>query len=191
MKVLIIFIITLILINACSPVRNTTVRKNNSIENEKNKTEFNSKQRFQDTTFIKLPDVKLGEDEPDKSMDVVLNDAIKTFENGDYENSCTKFQSLSSTIDSQSPIYHDIEFYLAECLVIKNQLNEAKKKFEILLSDNEIPDKTLEKVLVRIGQIYCAQDEKKIASTFFSRLENLNPNSIYLKVANCDFLNKK
>lgn len=192
--VLLFYIFTATLIfQSCSPVRNTTFRNSKNVDNntENIVEESAHKQRFIDTTLVQLPDVVQSSTHISNEFGELFNSALIDFDNKQFKSAEKKFSSIKSTLNEDDSLYYEAEFYLIECIIAENQILNAKKRLELLFMDKRLSDNLLERVLVRLGQIHCALNDKKNAIVFFSKLENLNPNSIYMKVANCEFLDKR
>lgn len=181
----------ILLLSDCTPVRNTTFRKGNDNDNkiEVAKNEDYYKERFTDTTIIKMPDVVPEKVTLSKEIGDLFASALEDFDKKDFKSAKQKFNSIKNTVNDADSVSFEANFYIIECMVSENKLLESKKELETMLGDIRIHDSLLERVLVRLGQIHCAFKENKAAVQYFSRLADINPNSIYLKVANCDFLN--
>ncbi len=202
--ILLFFALSLIFIS-CNPVRNSTIRfatkdKKNNNESEENNLSLIRDNRFIDTTIIKLPDIvdKESESEDDTQNNTynneynkIFKEAVSDLDNNNFELAYQKLNNLKSTLSTNDSLYFECDFYMAECMVSQNKLNDAKKIFDLLETNENAPEVVLEKTLVRLGQIYCQKNDKKTAASYFSKLEMLNPKSIYLKVANCNFLDKR
>jgi TolA-binding protein len=204
-----ILLTILLLTSSCGTVRNSTVRNNRQekIEDIKNPEPIEIKDnRFTDTTIIKLPDIthsgrtndnkEISENSNSDSSISGMNEfnsafeiALKEFDNRKFGSAYQKFNNLKSTLTDTDSLYFESDFYMAECLISENKLNEAKKILDLLEVNKNVPDVILEKIFVRLGQIYCQRNDKKTAASYFSKLEMANPKSIYLSVANCNFLN--
>jgi len=48
----------------------------------------------------------------------------------------------------------------------------------------------MEKVLLRIGQIFCQEKDFDSAEKYFIQLKNKFPNSMFNRLANCNFIKK-
>lgn len=201
----IIFVVSLVI--ACGPVRNSTIKRGKDTSREKikdvetNITPTIRDNRFLDTTYIKLPDITQNNKKVDNNANsqdngaytkiiMAFNNALNDLDNQDYTSAYKKFNNLKSTLDDRDSLYFESDFYMAECLISQNKLIDAKKILDNLETKSDTPSAVSEKVFVRLGQIYCQKNDKKSAAQYFSKLEILNPKSIYLPVANCDFLNK-
>ncbi|MBX3042086.1 MAG: hypothetical protein KIT33_11175 [Candidatus Kapabacteria bacterium] len=119
----------------------------------------------------------------------MFEDALNDFDKKNYVSARQKFNALKNTVSDDDSLYYEADFYLIECTLSENNLNEAKSLLESMLVDIRLPNSVLERVLVRLGQIHCSRNDKKAATMHFTRLADINPNSIYLKIANCDFIN--
>ncbi|MBX3042314.1 MAG: hypothetical protein KIT33_08755 [Candidatus Kapabacteria bacterium] len=189
-KYLIILLITILTVSACTSVRNTTFR-NHKAKSDVEQAEFveNYAPRFVDTTFIKMPDVVPSKANYSNDLNNLFEEALKDFDAGNFSSAKQKFINIKNTVDNGDELYYESDFYIVECIISENKFDDAEKLLETMLVDKGLPDNILERVLVRLGQINCARNDKKEAAKYFTRLGDINPNSIYLKVANCDFLN--
>ena len=53
-------------------------------------------------------------------------------------------------------------------------------------NDPMLTDIVNERVLVRLGQIYCVEKDQQKAEDYFKLLRNTYPESIYIPLADCD-----
>jgi len=181
--------------------QDTVITENN---NKKFKNTYTENSRFLDTNIIQLPTIMAmekpkketakakdnqGNSNADYEMELLFNEAIKEFDNEDYQSSCPKFQSIVGTYLSTDSIYYEAKYYSNECLIVQNQINAAKLGLEKMYSDSKTPSEILERVIVRLGQINCLLKKDNIAQKYFDELKNRFPQSIYLKVASCEYIN--
>jgi TolA-binding protein len=176
--------------------------------------------RFQDTTIIEIPpvtppkdffknnnnDIKSGNNstktnisdekesdfkENSKSMNNEFDVAVKLFDNQKFDEACKKFSSFESTLEENDSLTFETKYYIAECNISKNNFSPAIDLLDGLYKNKNTPNNVLEKVIVRLGQIQCAQKKYAIAEKFFKELKIRFPESIYNDVANCNFIKKK
>ncbi|MDX9790979.1 MAG: hypothetical protein RBT61_09145 [Candidatus Kapabacteria bacterium] len=186
----IIFVAGLIFIS-CSPVRNTTFRSqsHDKIGAEIATYDDAVEKRFTDTTIIRLPDVLPVKLQVSDELKQLFDSAVEDMDAQRFDSAMKKLTGIKSSLNTDDSLYYESEFYLIECIISMNHLDEALIRLESLLAEQP-NDSILERVLVRLGQIHCAKSNQRKAAMYFTRLADTNPNSIYLKVANCDFLNK-
>jgi TolA-binding protein len=180
----------------CSPVRNTYYRqsdKNSSEQSENSssikedkvkKKKVNVKDRFSDTTVIVVDPVKRSD-----ILDKYVN-AVRIFDKEDFDKASIEFKQLTETLPPDDSIYFESKFFFAECNISTEKLKEAEVILQELLDDAKIPLSVLEKVLVRLGQVYCVIEKKAKAKELFTRLKSEFPSSMYLKIANCEAVKK-
>lgn len=196
-KYLLIFAISILVI-ACGSVRNRTGSKNAKSDtkttNLKNPGRKNfqaqkpnvPKDRFSDTTVIYLTEESqyiASNDSPVRSQ---YEQGIKLFDSKDFTAACNIFKGIVENYTEKDDIYYDSRFYTAECLILANDVETAEKLFLNTLDAKNVPDFVTEKVLVRLGQVYCLMNKHSLAQRYFTRLKNEFPNSDYLKVASCE-----
>jgi TolA-binding protein len=95
---------------------------------------------------------------------------------------------LSQTLDKGDSLYYETLFFVCECNIINENFDEAEMKLIKMYNDKITPKAVYEKVLVRLGQIYCYKNDIKTAKKYFQKVKKEFPNSIYLPFANCDFV---
>jgi TolA-binding protein len=202
-----------------SKLKNKSNQEDTS-ETEVNIAKKNKPARFQDTTFIEIPpvtppkdfyknnqsDMKSGDNSlkaqtfneneielniNSQSINNEFDAAIKLFDSQKFDEACSKFAFFESTLRDKDSLTYETKYYLAECNIAKNNFIPAINILDGLYENKNIPDNLLEKVIVRLGQIQCAQKKYAIADKFFMELKNRYPESIYNNVANCDFIKKK
>lgn len=160
-------------------------------------------QRFSDTATIALPAINTQEMEDDvpkkikndskkdqskNNVNNYLKEAINKFEEGkEQDKSCEMFKSIVETYIQSDSVYYEAKYYTAECEITRNEIEKAKKILDVLYPDVNVPSEIKERVIVRLGQIYCLLNNPSLAQKYFNELKRMNPNSIYLKVANCNF----
>lgn len=154
--------------------------------------------RFEDTTKIEMePIYALKQSQTNTKsntknpIEKEIEFANKLLENGELDKAKEKFSILVATLPYGDSLYYEAKFGEIECLVAQNNINSAKTLLLELNKDENINSETKEKTLVRLGQIECIQNNQNAAENYFNQLRNEFPRSIYLKVANCNFLKKK
>jgi len=139
--------------------------------------------RFQDTTVIVLNDLKV---ESEKSYLEGFDNAVEEFDNEKFDDALVKFKLYAETLPPNDSLFFEIEFFIAECYVAKDDLNSAKVKLEKIQINPKATDAVMEKVLVRLGQIWCVLDNEFKAEQYFKLLRSKYPKSIYIPLADCD-----
>lgn len=163
-------------ITGANEVKNIDTKDNIIQEHEK------PKRRFSDTTYIYLS--KMGDSPPPSSNEYTK--AVQIYEAGDYEESCMMFNLLKEQLSESDPNYYDVMFYCSECLIIDDDMYGAESILKDLLVNTHVSNKIRQKVLVRLGQVYCVLDNKDMANTLFKKLKQEFPNSVYIPLANCE-----
>lgn len=188
-KILSILIITLIF-SYCSPVRTKYFKpkaKSGSIKivdiDSVDNNTINNIGRFRDTTLIIMPLVQRTES---KSFNDEFNDAVAEFDRGEFKSACEKFAFFAGTLPESDTLYQEAQFNLAECQVVDNKFDEAFGILNLLYEQEELSDAIKQKVILRIGHILCAKGDKDGAAEKFDELKVNYPESIYIKLANCE-----
>lgn len=187
MKKFLFLMIILAVIASCSPVRTTTMTK---VKPKEKKTKKIVKKdtveyydRFNDTTMIVLDDVKIKQHEDIKGA---FTQTVNEFKAGLYETSCEKFSIFAGTLAQGDSLLYEAIFYDCECKILDDNIIDAKIILSELLSDKDITDRVMQKVLVRLGQIECVSGNSEKANEYFNELKVKYPNSKYIKLANCE-----
>lgn len=191
MKISVVFLICLITLISCSPVRTTTkvkIEKNKKDTEIVEKTYVNEDQRFNDTTLIVLQDVKAERPNGFNTSDISdsFTKAVTEFKTGDYDKACPKFDIYSQTFLPGDSLLYEAIFYDCECKIIENNIIDAKIILEEMITDEEITPIIEQKALTRLGQIECVSGNPDNAQIFFDELKNKYPDSKYNKIANCE-----
>jgi len=203
MKLIIVLIFPLlVLLISCSSVRTkTSVRKAPTPKTEatkktdtKTQTQTNPitkpKSRFSDTTKVIIkPNIRTTHVSINSQLDSAIVDFEKASEEQDVEKldqTCLEIKSFAETFAEGDSLKFEAMFYKSECLILKQDFEEAEKVLSEITKDKQTPNSVLEKSLVRLGQVYCALDRKKEAQAIFSKFRKQFPNSIYKEIANCE-----
>lgn len=165
----------------------------------KNGTEKKSAIRFADTTTLdlspiyaqKLDNNKESKKNPINYIDSLYNQAVVFMDEGNTEEAKAIFTTLKQTLLPGDSLYYEANFMEIECIISKNDISNAEILLKKMYNDEKITDQAYEKVLVRLGQIECVKANHGSSQKYFDELKNKYPNSIYLKVANCNFLKQK
>lgn len=197
-RIIIAVLIVVSLIAGCSSVRKGYVKRNgkpageaisspSDMKNNENGENISQemekpKHRFADTTYIYIS--KLDKISPKK--DSKFEKAVMIYESGDYDRSCEMFEQMKDTYPENDTAYYSVMFYRSECLIIEEDLYGAESILKELLYHANTPDPIMQKVLVRLGQVYCVLGNKDMANTLFKRLRQEYPNSVYIPLANCE-----
>lgn len=212
-------LVVLILFYSCSPVSRTvkvgstkkipTAKPIETTNSNINKTSDNEI-LANDTIDILLPEVKISVKPESKSNNTInnysptesdiinedlsienlLEQAIDYYEKQEITKSRKVLVDILSKIKKSDDKYSEVLYYLAECDISENKLVKAKEKLNEIYSNNNVESQILEKVLLRLGQIYCYEKKNSKAMEYFNELKALNPNSILNKLANCNFIKK-
>ncbi|OGU18160.1 MAG: hypothetical protein A2475_08775 [Ignavibacteria bacterium RIFOXYC2_FULL_35_21] len=152
------------------------------------------KSRFTDTTKVVI---KTNIRTTHVSINSQLDTAIVNFENASEEQdlekldqTCLEIKSFAETFAEGDSLKFEAMFYKSECLIIKQDFEDAEKVLSGIAKDKLIPNSVLERTLVRLGQVYCALDRKKDAQAMFSKFRKQFPNSIYEEIANCEAIHQ-
>ncbi len=178
---------------SCSPVRSryyyddtpkNTKNKDISheVENDVQNSDFVDA-RFQDTAVVVMPVAQNGTQS--RGLEDFFDEAVHDFDKENYKTACSKFDAFSGMLRKNDSLYFETMFFKSECKILNNELGSAKTILETLLDNNKTPTAILEKILVRLGQVYCVTDSKAKAEEMFTRLKTEYPNSIYLRLADC------
>jgi TolA-binding protein len=146
------------------------------------------KMRFSDTTVIEIDaDVKSTKTE---NIQKRFESALSDFDKDNYDKACQDAQVFAESFSEGDSLYFEAQFLWSECMIVKNDIEGAKKVLNQIYKDENTPQNIFEKVLVRLGQAYCADGKESEANKLFSRLKKEYPKSIYIKLATCDAVNK-
>lgn len=196
-KTFIAMVLVIAMIAGCSSVRKGNTKRtsrpssehitsskmnNNETKEHNSQIILEPKQRFGDTTFIYLSKAD------GKSSNSLANytKAVHIYDKGNFEKSCEMFFKLKEQLTESDDIYYDMIFYCSECLIIEEDLLSAESLLKELLVNPKTPNTVHQKVLVRLGQVYCVLGNHKMANLLFKRLRAEFPNSKYIPLANCE-----
>ena len=178
------------------------ISDNNENNAEPNFQNHKTTSRFQDTSVIELPTLIASRDTNSievKEVQVanshqtaiaLFESALQEFDNQQFTECCSKFNTIAETFLPTDSLFFEAKFYECECKIVDNKVVDAKLLLEALYGDPDIPKNVLERVIVRLGQIQCLLKNPADAKHYFDELKNKYPNSIYLKVANCDAISQ-
>jgi TolA-binding protein len=138
--------------------------------------------QFSDTTIIDLDEVILAGDETYMQS---FDKAVEIFDEGHFAEALSMFEVYSETLPPSDSLYHETLFFISECYVSMDNLNKAKALLEELEIFPGVDDAVMEKVYVRLGQIWCVLDDELRAEAYFQMLREKYPNSVYIPLANC------
>ncbi|HPD33443.1 MAG TPA: hypothetical protein P5545_07795 [Bacteroidota bacterium] len=158
--------------------------------------------RFKDTNMIDLPvliasrdpnAIQMNDTQAEHSRQIaiaIFETALQEFDNQKFQECCGKFSSIAETFLPTDSLYFEAKFYECECKIVNNKVIDAKLTLEALYIDHNIPASVMERVIVRLGQIDCLLKNTQEANKYFAELKAKFPNSIYLKVANCNAIHQ-
>lgn len=197
-----IYSILIITLLACSPVRNRYMSKSyNNVKidsgrisnvnrnQDKSIATAGLEEEANDTVYVKLPPIYVEEgiENEKRSLNAELDSAVYLFNNGMYYESCEKFNLLQETLKEHDSLYHEAVFYSAECLIVHNEYKLANRLLNEIM-DEKISISLKQRVLLRQGHLLCALGDESTAQWYFDKLNSDYPNSIYIKLANCNAL---
>jgi TolA-binding protein len=171
--------------------------KSDGEHNEKPFSKKKSSIRFADTTSVDLEPLyaqKIGKSKNNivnNYIDSLYNEGINYMDEGELDEAQAIFSTLTQTLLPGDSLYYEANFMEIECIISKNEISKAETLLKNLYQDKEITEQAYEKVLVRLGQIECVKANNGASKIYFDELKKKYPNSIYLKVANCNFLKHK
>ncbi|MCX7737203.1 MAG: hypothetical protein N2319_10880 [Candidatus Kapabacteria bacterium] len=191
----------LVVIYACSPVRtrypvvtNKTDTTNEVIDDKSKKIidEEPIPQQKKDILLNQDKEIKLDNTDSNTKneyydyLSEIFDNALEKFDRKDFKNACNDFKLLMNTLEKGDSLQLEASFFYAECLIEYNDYSVA----EILLNDlrniENKPESISEKVLVRLGQLYCILNARERAYKIFDEFNQKYPNSIYKPLAKCD-----
>lgn len=150
--------------------------------------------RFKDTAVIEMEPIyakkQKSENTKDNYISKEIDKANKLMDLGKFDEAMKIYLMLTSTLQVGDDFYYEAKFGEIECLIGTKKIEQAKELLLNLINDPQLNSETEEKTLVRLGQIECLNKDKSKSEFYFDRLRKKYPESIYLKVANCDFLKK-
>ena len=111
--------------------------------------------------------------------------ALDKFDKGNFDEACTEFELLSGTLPARDPLRYEALFMLAECAAVRDQLVTGVRLLESLNADAATPPAVAEKVMVRLGQLYCVLGDDAQAEQLFDLFRSTYPSSAYLPLADC------
>ncbi len=168
-------------------------------QNDKPISKKKSSIRFADTTSVdlapiyaqKLINTSKVKNNPTNYIDSTYNQGVNYMDEGKLDEAQAIFSTLTQTLLPGDSLYYEANFMEIECIISKNDISKAETMLNKLYNDKEITDQAYEKVLVRLGQIECVKTNQGASKKYFDELKKKYPKSIYLKVANCNFLKQK
>ncbi len=200
MKLIFTFL-TILLVYACSPVRTRFPMVTNLTDTtSKNKIEKNNKIIDKEPIPHQKKDVLLVENKNSNINNSGQNDkieyydflskifesALEKFDRKDFKSASNDFKLLMNTLEQGDSLQLESSFFYAECLIEFSDYSVA----EILLNDlrniNNKPESISEKVLVRLGQLYCILNATERSLKIFEEFNQKYPHSIYKPLAKCD-----
>ncbi len=111
--------------------------------------------------------------------------ALDEFDQGNYDKACDEFELLSGILPARDPLRYEALFMLAECAAVRDQLVTSVRLLESLYNDADAPPAVSEKVMVRLGQLYCVLGDDARAEQLFDLFRTTYPSSTYLPLADC------
>ena len=178
--------------NSANPIEKsieTDLKKPLTNENQqREKQKLSLKLRFADTTVIEEnAEIKSS---TLLSVQARFEAALEEFDKDNYEKACADAEFFTDTFAIGDSLKYEAMFLWSECKITKNDFDGSKEILIKLFEDENTPVNIFEKTLVRLGQVYCAENKEDDAKEMFARLKKDFPKSIYLKVANCNAVNQ-
>ena len=176
-------------LQAQRPIRGTVFYErptsdNSGQSNEQPEGLLIKNRRFADTITIAERGEKVSKTST-KRIEVEVDEAMKLFDNQEYSAAQERFRQLSGTISANDPLLMEVLFMTAECDAVLAHYSDAEKQLVKLTTRNDITPAVLEKALVRLGHVFCAEQKLKEAEQAFKRLRQEFPESKYTKLADC------
>ncbi len=113
----------------------------------------------------------------------MFNKSIEEAESTDNYN-CAVFKYFADKFTFSDSLRQEANFQLAECNINNNNLHNALELLETLTTE-KMNKAVAPKILVRIGQVYCAIGDNAQAEKYFKRLKKEYPKSIFNQIADC------
>lgn len=196
MKIIFVLLVCFICYS-CSPVRtrypikpttNDTLTEKNEKESKIIEEEPITQQKkdilLDDTVFLESDSVV--KNEYDDYFLEIFNSALEKFDRKEFKDASKDFKLLMNTLEKGDSLQLESSFFYAECLIEFNDYSVAEILLNDLRSIKNKPEAISEKVLVRLGQLYCILNANERALMIFEEFNQKYPNSIYKPLAKCD-----
>ena len=194
-KNILILVLTVFIINSCTSVKTRTVKLSKTLDQqskseetelqiEEKKSKSLYKNRFEDTTIVKIEGEPLESNETSDKF----NKALQLFDDGNFKESYSILNEMAKSIETPNQKYYEIQFYISECKIQFSENNDAEEILKKLTENSSVNQNILEKAIVRLGQLYCIMDKKEQANSYFQRLKREFPKSQYLHFADCNII---
>ncbi len=135
--------------------------------------------RHKDTTIIYLNTIEKN------PINTKLNEAVKDIDNENYKKAYSQLNTIFESIQPENKLYNIVYYYLGECELFLNKIEEAEKRFNRIISSKDNSEAIIERSLIRMGQINCLRKQNEKALFYFQKLKEDFPNSIYSAFAKC------
>ncbi len=119
------------------------------------------------------------------TLKMKFNEALKSIENENYENAYKKLKVIYESIEPDNEFYNLVNYYIGECELYLNRIDEASKKFQEVINNNDNSEAIIERSFIRLGQINCLRKQANEAMFYFKKLKENYPGSLYLRFAKC------
>lgn len=165
-----------------------SLNNSKSSNNASNEKSINQKSYYENDPDILVMNEEVYINSDNNNLDIIQNyeSALGLFDEGNYTAASEKLKALSETLKENDTLTHETKFYIAECHIAKNEFSQAMEILKKLEKNQNKSSEITQKTLVRLGQIYCVLDMKKESKQYFEKLKKSFPNSIYLKLSQCE-----
>lgn len=141
--------------------------------------------RFSDTIVISANSPKIIKSDV-WDLNRYYNEILSLFEKGDYNLAIQRAQFFAETIDKNDSLYFEVQFLISEALLLNGNISEGEKILLSLQENSFLPLTTKEKVLYKLGQLYCSIGYIKRSQFYFNLLATDFPKSKLLQLAKCE-----
>lgn len=136
--------------------------------------------RFTDTVYVKLNSM------PENFENTKFSAANTVFDEGNYTQAQKQFIEVVEDPSTPDSIRFEALFMVAECSIQTSDYTVAYNNLMGLNGEKGITPYVHEKVLLRLGQLLCTQNDTQKAQTYFNQLKSLFPQSRFLPLATCN-----
>ncbi len=141
--------------------------------------------RFTDTSYVQL-NLSKG-----SALTKLFDQAQEEFDLQQYDKAERGFAQLIETLDETDSLHPESRFMLAECSIQRGDYPKAYDRLQSLLATKNLNSSARERSLLRLGQVYCAQNKTDDALKTFQKFRREFPQSPYIGLASCAALNGK
>lgn len=138
--------------------------------------------RFTDTLYVKL------NSQPENFDNTKFSQANVLFDEGKYSEAQKQFIDVVEDASTPNSIRFESQFMVAECGIQSSDYKVAYNNLIVLNNQHGLSATVHEKVLLRLGQLLCTQNNNQKAQEYFNELKSKYPTSRFLPLANCNSL---